>query len=118
MFIDRRDLLAFLAATMLPSPWATAASSPDEKSIEDAYTYLLGRALVIRQEHIDRGGDSLAYNQIKYNPLGSADFVNPNFDVAYLEAWFAVDDRTPSSWKCPRSLGATTRHRFLTSGER
>jgi hypothetical protein len=28
------------------------------------------------------------------NPLGSADFVNPNFDVVYLETWFAVDDAT------------------------
>jgi hypothetical protein len=28
------------------------------------------------------------------NPLGSADFVNPNFDVVYLETWFDVDDAT------------------------
>jgi len=37
--------------------------------------------------------DGFAYNMIKCNPLGSADFVNPNFDVAYFEAWSAVDDR-------------------------
>ena len=35
---------------------------PDEKTIVDAYTYLLGRMLVIRQEHMDRKGDGFAYN--------------------------------------------------------
>jgi len=89
--------LAMLGAvTITTSAWAqTTPAKPDEKTLADAYTYLLGRALTIRQEHIDRLGDGFAYNAIKYNPLGSADFVNPNFDVAYLEAWFAVDDRTP-----------------------
>lgn len=67
---------------------------PDESTVSDAYIYLLGRALVIRQEHMDRQGEGFAYNTIKYNPLGSADFVNPNLDVAYLESWFAVDDDT------------------------
>jgi len=48
---------------------------------------------------------SVAYNQIKYNPLGSADFVNPNFDVAYLEAWFAVDDDTAVELEVPEVCG-------------
>jgi len=74
---------------------------PDEKTIVDAYTYLLGRMLVIRQEHMDRKGDGFAYNAIKYNPLGSADFVNPNLDVAYLEAWIAVDADTPALLEVP-----------------
>ncbi|WP_404293107.1 DUF1214 domain-containing protein [Microvirga sp. RSM25] len=74
---------------------------PQEQDIGDAYIYLLGRALVIRQEHMDRKAPGFAYNAIKYNPLGSADFVNPNFDVAYLEAWFAVDDRTPVILEVP-----------------
>ena len=42
---------------------------------------------------------------IKYNPLGSADFVNPNLDVAYLEAWFAVDDKTPVILEVPKIEG-------------
>lgn len=75
------------------SEQAQPPARPDDRTIEDAYIYLLGRALVIRQEHMDRAGQGFAYNTIKYNPLGSADFVNPNFDVAYLEAWFAVDDK-------------------------
>ncbi|MFC4277702.1 DUF1214 domain-containing protein [Achromobacter aloeverae] len=73
--------------------------------MEQAYLYLLGRALVLRQEHSDRNTEGFAYNQIKYNPLGSADFVNPNFDVAYLEAWFAVDDRSPVLLTVPEIKG-------------
>jgi len=78
---------------------------PAEKTIADAYTYLLGRMLVIRQEHMDRKGDGFAYNAIKYNPLGSADFVNPNLDVAYLEAWIAVDADTPALLEVPEITG-------------
>jgi hypothetical protein len=50
---------------------------------------------------MDRRGAGFAYNEIKYNPLGSADFVNPNFDVAYFEAWLAVDDRSPVLLEIP-----------------
>lgn len=65
------------------------ATKPDEKTVTDAYVYLLGRALVIRQEQMDRNEKGFAYNTTEDNPLGSADFVIPNFDVAYLEAWIA-----------------------------
>jgi hypothetical protein len=30
-------------------------SAPDDRLLADAYVYLLGRVLVIRQEHVDRG---------------------------------------------------------------
>jgi hypothetical protein len=84
---------------------AASAQAPDEATITEAYVYLLGRALVIRQEHTDLREKGVAYNKIKYNPLGSADFVNPNFDVAYLEAWFAVDDKTPVVLEVPEVKG-------------
>src|SRR6478672_4130788 len=83
----------------------TSAQALDEETITEAYVYLLGRALVIRQEHTDLEETGAAYNTIKYNPLGSADFVNPNFDVAYLEAWFAVDDKTPVVLEVPEIGG-------------
>ncbi len=113
MMISRRAsmaLLAFLAIGTAATGPASAQSSkppqaPDSKTVADAYIYLLGRALVIRQEHMDRKGPGFAYNEIKYNPLGSADFVNPNFDVAYLEAWFAVDDKTPVLLEVPEVKG-------------
>lgn len=78
---------------------------PDDKTIADAYVYLLGRALVVRQENMDRKGKDFAFNTIKYNPLGSADFVNPNFDVAYLEAWIGVDDKSAAILEVPEIKG-------------
>ena len=73
--------------------------------VTDAYVYLLGRAIVIRQEHTDLKEPGVSYNVIKYNPVGSADFVNPNLDVAYLEAWIAVDDQTPVLLEVPEVKG-------------
>ncbi|MCX7196419.1 MAG: DUF1214 domain-containing protein [Proteobacteria bacterium] len=42
---------------------------------------------------------------IKFNELGKAEFVNPNLDVAYLEAWFAVDETTPVVLEVPKVEG-------------
>ena len=47
---------------------------------------MLGRYLVVRQENQDINVEKIGYNTVKYNPLGSAEFVNPNLDVAYLES--------------------------------
>lgn len=65
--------------------------TPADQDIIDAYNYLYARYLVIQQENHDINVEKVGYNKIKYNPLGSAQFVNPNLDVAYLEAWIAVD---------------------------
>lgn len=82
-----------------------AFAVPDEQTITEAYIYLLGRMLVIRQERTDAAADGFGYNTVKYNPLGSADFVNPNFDVAYLEAWFAVDEAAAVLLEVPEITG-------------
>ena len=107
MRMTRREALILLAsAGAIPAGRGFAQSAgPDERVIEEAYIYLLGRALVIRQEHTDRRVADFAYNRIRYNPLGSADFVNPNFDVAYLEAWIAVDERSPALLEVPEIRG-------------
>lgn len=112
MSVNRRCATALLMsvalAPALPSigfAQAPAATTLDSKTIEDAYVYLLARAFVIRQEHTDLKEPGVAYNVIKYNPPGSADFVNPNFDVAYLEAWIAVDDRAPVILEVPEVKG-------------
>lgn len=76
-----------------------------EQEIVDAYIYVMARYLVIRQEHIDMAEEGVDYNGIKYNELGKAEFVNPNLDVAYLEAWFAVDEQTPVILEIPRIKG-------------
>lgn len=92
--------LALLAVTAA-STAQEAQTKPDDQTIEEAYIYLLGRVMVIRQEHMDSGAPGFAYNKISYNPIGSADWVNPNLDTAYLEAWFAVDDGTPVIFEVP-----------------
>jgi hypothetical protein len=88
-------LIAIAPLGRIESVRAQPITKPEENTIADGYIYLLGRALLIRQEHMDRGAPGFAYNTIKYNPIGSADWVNPNLDTAYLEAWFAVDEDTP-----------------------
>jgi hypothetical protein len=76
-----------------------------EKEVVDSYIYILARYLVIRQEHIDLTEEGVDYNVVKYNELGKAEFVNPNLDVAYLEAWFAVDEKTPVILEIPKIEG-------------
>lgn len=85
----------------------------DDDQLRTAYGYLLARALVVRQERRDLAEEGVDYNVIKHNPLGSAEFVNPNFDVAYLEAWVAVDDETPVLLEIPRIEGRYYTAQFL-----
>jgi hypothetical protein len=80
------------------------ATKPDLQTIADAYVYLLGRLLVIRQEHVDLDQTGIDYNVVKYHPLGTPEVVNPGFDVAALEAWLAVDDRTPALLAVPEVI--------------
>ena len=82
-----------------------AASKPTEQEVSDAYLYMLGRYIVIRQENQDINIDKVGYNTIKYNPLGSAQFVNPNLDVAYLESWIAVDKDSAVILNVPKIEG-------------
>ena len=90
MAVNVWKILITLLTILIAFP-AFSASKPTEKEISDSYLYMLGRYLVIRQENQDINVEKTGYNKIKYNPLGSAEFVNPNMDVAYLEAWIAVD---------------------------
>lgn len=43
----------------------------DIEAVRDAYVYLLGRALVVRQERADVTEDGLGYNAVKHNPAGA-----------------------------------------------
>ena len=109
--------LGLIAATLLSLAFSSgpaaaagdqakpAAQTIDEQDLADAYVYLLGRAIVIRQEQTDLREPGVGYNKIKYNPVGKADFVNPNLDVAYLEAWVAVDADTPAILEIPKIEG-------------
>jgi hypothetical protein len=106
-------LAAALVGALAFGDPASAQENPDKQTVADAYVYLLGRALAIRQEQTDLKEPGIAYNAIKYNPVGSANFVNPNLDVAYLEAWIAVDDQTPVSRRAVPGTTCSARDRPL-----
>ncbi|WP_313348724.1 DUF1214 domain-containing protein [Paracoccus sp. (in: a-proteobacteria)] len=82
------------------------AVPPDEETLKDAWTYLIGRAMVVRQEKFDTTQTGVDYNEIKYNPAGEPiGWVNPNLDVANNEAWIAVDADTPAILEIPQIDG-------------
>lgn len=62
-----------------------------EKEISDSYIYLLGRLLVTRQQQLDFE-EGFKWNQLIHRKPGGVDWPNPNLDVAYSEAWVAVDE--------------------------
>jgi hypothetical protein len=116
MKLHRRAVLAIGSMAFIASSplWSAAAqqgsatmSAPlDEATISDAYVYLLGRAIVIRQEQEDLKEKGIDYNVIKYNPVGKPlEWVNPNLDVTNNEAWIAVDEDTPALLEIPRIEG-------------
>ncbi|MGY8682873.1 DUF1214 domain-containing protein [Bradyrhizobium sp. UFLA05-153] len=110
MKISRRQAMVLLGGSAALPLFSTASLGqagdvPDDRTIADAYIYLLGRMLVIRQEHIERGAPGFSYNTISATPIGATDFVNPNLDTAYLQAWFAVDENTPIILEVPEIRG-------------
>jgi len=92
-------------STTVVSTNPTNSTIPTDKEIVDAWSYLYGRYLVLQQEEHDINVEKVGYNKIKYNPLGSAQFVNPNLDVAYLEAWIAVDSNHAVILNVPKIEG-------------
>ncbi len=96
--------LLLLVSLVVPIHARAASPALDEQIIADAYVYLIGRALVVRQEHLDVAAQG-GYNVAFHNRLGSADFVNPNLGVANTEAWIAVDDATPVVLEIPKIEG-------------
>jgi len=98
-------VLAVLGGTAALPIWHMDALGEDlartYDAVREAYLYLLGRALVIRQEKIDSSSQGFTYNIIQYTPIGEADWVNPNLDTAYLQAWFAVGVDAPVIFEVP-----------------
>ena len=62
-----------------------------EKEISDSYIYLLGRLMVTRQQQLDFK-EGFKWNELIHRKPGGVDWPNPNLDVAYSEAWVAVDE--------------------------
>ncbi len=98
---------SILSVAALLTSGCVQAQDPalDEETITEAYIYLLGRALIIRQENLDVDSKGLKYNVVHHNPLASVDFVNPNMSVTNSQLWIAVDDDTPVVLEIPQVEG-------------
>lgn len=65
-----------------------------DKEVVDAYQYLMARILVLRQEQIDFDENGMKWNELAHRKVGGAEWTNPNLDVAYSEAWVAIDNNS------------------------
>ncbi|HEY7188881.1 MAG TPA: DUF1214 domain-containing protein [Vicinamibacterales bacterium] len=84
---------------------ADVAGAPSIADITDSYLYLLGRLLVLQQEHVDFRALGLKWNTVIHRPLGPDGSANPNLDLATSDAWIAVDDRSCTVIDVPTITG-------------
>jgi hypothetical protein len=85
----------------IPTPSLRAEESPpaarrypSRQDITEAYVYLLGRHLVLRQQRLDFD-EGFEWNRLVHRAPGAVAWANPNLDVVYSEAWVAIDEDTP-----------------------
>ncbi|WP_430391656.1 DUF1214 domain-containing protein [Dyella sp. 20L07] len=69
------------------------APSLTDEQVSDSYIYLLGRLLVLNQEQADFA-QGFKWNQLVHRKVGDVAWPNPNLDVAYSEAWVAIDEKS------------------------
>ena len=81
-----------------------AAKSLADHDIVEAYHYMLSRWLVLRQERRDLE-EGFRWNEIIHRAPGGVSWANPNLDVAYSEAWIAVDENSATLLELPEIRG-------------
>jgi hypothetical protein len=75
-----------------------------DKDIVEAYQYMLARWLVLRQETRDLR-EGFRWNELIHRAPGGVEWANPNLDVAYSEAWIAVDQNSCTVIDLPEIIG-------------
>ncbi|AMO25515.1 DUF1254 domain-containing protein [Ramlibacter solisilvae] len=98
-------LAASLAAAACVQIPAQAQTPVSDQEVSDAYVYLLGRLLVLRQQKQDFERESRQWNKLYHREPGGVLWVNPSLDVVYSEAWVAVDERTCVGLEIPPITG-------------
>ena len=93
----------------MPTP---ASPTPSESEISDSYIYLLSRLLVLRQQQLDFQ-EGFRWNELLHRKPGEVDWPNPNLDVAYSEAWVAVDEKSCLIVSVPKITGRYYTVQFL-----
>jgi hypothetical protein len=94
-----------------PAPTSAALTISDQ-DVSDAYIYLLGRLIVARQEQLDFK-ERFVWNQLVHRKPGEVSWPNPNLDVAYSEAWVAVDESSCTLVTVPKISGRYYTVQFL-----
>jgi len=101
----KRFALATLAAIAMAGPvCAQPAKRLADRDIVEAYQYMLGRLLVLRQENLDFK-EGFKWNEIIHRAPGGVDWANPNLDVIYSEAWIALDEKSCTLIELPEIKG-------------
>jgi len=95
--------IAMLASAATP-PSLGHAAAPTDQDIVDSYQYMLSRWLVLRQESLDLE-EGFKWNEIIHRKPGGVTWANPNLDVAYSEAWIAVDESSCTLINLPEIKG-------------
>ena len=80
--------------------------------ISDSYIYLLSRLLVLRQQQLDFQ-EGFTWNVLVHRKPGEVQWPNPNLDVAYSEAWVAVDEKSCLVVSVPQIAGRYYTVQFL-----
>lgn len=103
---------SILVATAGMASAQTPSARFTDPEISDAYIYLLGRLLVTRQQQLDFQ-EGFKWNELIHRKPGAVDWPNPNLDVAYSEAWVAVDDGSCTIVTVPKVEGRYYTVHFL-----
>src|SRR5262245_63870833 len=101
----KRFALATLAVIAAAGTvYAQPAKRLADRDIDEAYEYMLGRLLVLRQENLDFK-EGFKWNEIAHRAPGGVDWANPNLDVLYSEAWIALDEKSCTLIDLPEIKG-------------
>jgi hypothetical protein len=100
--------LSLIAVTAAAQP----ASNPTDQEISDSYIYLLSRLLVLRQQQLDFK-EGFQWNRLVHRKPGDVAWANPNLDVAYSEAWVAVDEKSCAIVTVPKIVDRYYTVQFL-----
>lgn len=97
---------------------AGVARDITDQDVSDAYIYLLGRLLITRQQQVDFDQEGFQWNELLHRRPGQVDWPNPNLDVAYSEAWIALDEKSCLLVTVPRLAADIIRSSSSTAGAR
>ena len=90
--------------SVLPTPVCAQPARLADRDIVEAYEYMLGRLLVLRQENLDFK-EGFKWNEIIHRAPGGVDWANPNLDVVYSEAWIGLDEKSCTLIELPGDQG-------------